>query len=101
MSLLPTPSVLQVILSSVPFDEVNDVSSFPDSEAVIVHGDSDSQKLLAVRLADTLGQATGKRPEVGTLRSIQLRSFASSSQSSTNLFSRLSPLLNLQHYRRF
>ncbi|PMD36739.1 BcPKS8, polyketide synthase [Hyaloscypha variabilis F] len=51
-------------------NNVHNVADFPQSQVVIIHGESDAQKFLAVRLADTLSQATGKRPEVGTLSEV-------------------------------
>lgn len=42
--------------------EEKEVESFPETDVVIIHGDSDSQKVLATNLADILEHSTGKRP---------------------------------------
>lgn len=44
-----------------------DKTKYPDAEIVIVHGEPPSQKNMAVRVADQLEHATGKRPVLGTL----------------------------------
>ncbi|TVY13419.1 Reducing polyketide synthase PKS2 [Lachnellula arida] len=45
-------------------------AAFPETEIVIVHGESDPQKLLAAKLADILEHSTGRRPVAGTLAEI-------------------------------
>jgi NADPH:quinone reductase-like Zn-dependent oxidoreductase/malonyl CoA-acyl carrier protein transacylase len=45
-------------------------NEYPTEEVVIIHGESDSQKLLATKLADTLELSTAKRPIVGTLADV-------------------------------
>ncbi|KAF8846720.1 hypothetical protein BDZ45DRAFT_755700 [Acephala macrosclerotiorum] len=48
----------------------SEASSFPDGQIVIVHGDSETQKLLATKIADSLENSTGRRPNIGTLAGI-------------------------------
>ena len=50
---------------------INGVTKFPDDAVVIIHGESEPQKLLASRLADSLELSTGKRPDVGVLTDIK------------------------------
>lgn len=44
-----------------------DKTKYPETDVVIVHGESSLQQDTAARLADQLEQATGKRPALGTL----------------------------------
>jgi NADPH:quinone reductase-like Zn-dependent oxidoreductase/malonyl CoA-acyl carrier protein transacylase len=50
--------------------EGSETSSFPDGQVVIVHGDSEAQKILASKIADTLENSTGRRPEISTLADV-------------------------------
>lgn len=57
-------------ISSELSANADEPAAFPETEIVIVHGESDSQKLLAAKLSDILELSSGKRPVAGTLAEI-------------------------------
>lgn len=58
-------------ISSEVLSAPNGVSGLPAEAVVIIHGDSESQSLLASKLADQLEALTGSRPDTGTLADIK------------------------------
>jgi hypothetical protein len=57
-------------VSSELLENSNEAANFPETDIVIIHGDSESQKLLAAKLADVLELSTEKKPVVGTLAEV-------------------------------
>lgn len=53
--------------------ESNSTSNYPTDEIIIVHGESESQKTLASKLASDIEHASGKTPVVGLLTEVETK----------------------------